>query len=156
MSSPEIEYARAPAGSPDNYVLTEDAVYVWVKVPRWIWSIVVAQGAVFSDGHITAYMSPEAQCALTASVYKGFFFDVSVAPSFKGAMGGANLHDFIYGHSEALAKLWNCTVRDVLAIADHWFLANMRASDFLLARTYFSAVRVLGYGFHRLSSLFKS
>jgi len=41
----------------------------------------------------------------------------------------------------------------VLRLFDHWFLAQMTASQFLLRRTYFAAVRTFGYAFN---SLFRS
>lgn len=147
---PQISYELAPPGSPDKYVLTEDASFIWTDAPEWIWDIVAKRFYLNpKTGRIIAYMSGGRR-VISACVYAGFFFAVSVAPSFKRALGAACLHDWIYSESEKIAKTWGVSTRDVLHIADHFFLALMRATGFLLARGYFCGVRMLGYGFHKL------
>jgi len=89
---------------------------------------------------------------VSLSLSPGWCFDVSAAPSFKRARPAAAVHDWIYLHAAALAALAGVSVRRVLHVADRWFLAQMRAEGFLLARTYFIGVRIFGYWFWRLFS----
>lgn len=148
---PQIAYELAPPGSPDKFRLTADAHFKWVGCPRWIWDIVSVRCVRLDTGYIVAYME-EGRRVLHACIFAGFYFAVSVAPSFKRALGAACLHDWIYANAAALAAAWGASVRTVLHIADHFFLALMRASGFLLARSYFCGVRMFGYWFHSLFS----
>jgi hypothetical protein len=144
-------YEKAPAGSEDKFMLSRDVTYTWKKCPKWIYdalskkeqSFVCEEGVIFPVLHSTVY-------ELCLKIWKGFCFSVSVAPDFEGTMSGSSLHDFGYKHADEIAAFYGIPVRTVLHIMDHWFLANMRASDFLCARTYFLAVRALGYSFNRL------
>lgn len=146
----EIAYEVCPPGSPDKFRLTEDAVFKWTGCPRWIWEIVTENLAVTGGGYVIGYRNTKKQMELAAKVPKGFYFAVSVAPNFRRARGGACLHDFMYENAAFLAEIWDVPRRTVLHIADHWFLANMRAADFLLKRTYFVGVRVFGFWFNSL------
>lgn len=152
MNTPNtLQYERAPAGSPDKYRLTEDAHFVWTDCPKWIWELLAGNGAVRLDGgYVVAYVTHGGKRELQACIFRGFYFAISVAPSFAASLPAACLHDWLYANADALAAKWGCPVRTVLHIADHWFLANMRATGFFLKRTYFSAVRMLGYFFNRL------
>lgn len=146
---PEISYELAPPGSPDKFRLTADAHFIWSSCPRWIWALVAKRCVRLDSGYIVAYME-EGRRVLHACIFTGFYFAVSVAPSYKRAIGPACLHDWIYANASALASAWGARVRTVLHIADHFFLALMRATGFLLARSYFCGVRMLGYWFHTL------
>jgi hypothetical protein len=149
MKPDTLKYSRAPEGCPDKYVLDEDACFDWRDPPRWIFELVSRRPVFLSSGYLHA-MTHDGVRYLHARLYKGWFFSVSVAPSFPRALPAACLHDWIYKFAKELAAAWGCTVRDVTHLADHWFLALMRATGFLLKRTYFCAVRMLGYTFTRL------
>lgn len=150
MSKPNtFLYEVAPPGSPDKFRLTEDAHSVWKNPPRWIFVIVARRGVRLDNGYVVAYYE-NGWRMLHCCISKGFYFSVSAAPDFKRALGPAAFHDFLYENSEALAAAWGVPVRTVLHIADHWFLALMRFTGFALKRTYFCAVRVLGFWFHNL------
>jgi hypothetical protein len=41
-------------------------------------------------------------------------------------------------------------VKDVLKMADQWFLSQMHTDKFSLKRTYYAAVRTFGYAFRRM------
>ena len=147
----EFKYEVAPPGSPDTFRLTQDVVYTWKNPPLWIWKIVMRGEIMLPDGYLFAFISM-GNLFIAARVYSGFYFAVSVAPNFPKAIGPASLHDWIYKNAEAIAAEWGCSVRTVLHIADHWFLALMRFTGFGLGRTYFCGVRMVGYLFHRLFS----
>lgn len=152
MSKPAtFAYEVAPHGSPDKFRLTADAHSKWVNPPRWIFDIVARRCVRLDNGFIVAYFD-QGRRVLHACIFRGFYFAVSVAPNFERARGPSAFHDFLYANAEALAAAWRVPVRTVLHIADHWFLALMRFTGFALKRTYFCAVRMLGFWFH---SLFK-
>jgi hypothetical protein len=144
-----LKYEAAPPGSPDKYRLTEDAHFFWENCPRWIYEIVRRKAVRLDSGYVAAFMQ-DGKRIVSACVFKGFYFAISVARSFPRALPAGCLHDWIYANAAALAAAWGCSVRTVLHIADHWFLALMRATGFLLKRSYFIAVRMLGYTFNRL------
>lgn len=148
----ELPYIEAPAGSPDRYVLTKAVTFKWNNPPRWILDIFnrgheVQQFCMLPGGYLRM-----ACITLYCHITPGHFFSVSVAPDTWKTMGGSCLHDFLYQHVELIAKFYGISVRKALHIADHWFLANLRASDFLFSRTYFIGVRAFGYAFNRLFS----
>lgn len=144
-----LSYEVAPPNSPDKFRLTADSHFKWTGCPRWIWNIVASRCIRLDTGYVVAYMA-EGKRVLHACIFKGFYFAISVAPSFLRSLPAACLHDWIYANAAALAAAWGCSVRTVLCIADHWFLALMRATGFLLKRTYFCAVRICGYAFNVL------
>lgn len=146
----QIAYEVCPPGAPDKFRLTADAVFLWEGCPEWIFKIVTDHLASVDRGYIVGYREAERGRVVCARVPAGYYFAVSVAPNFRAARPAACLHDWIYEHSALLSEIWRVPSRVVLHIADRWFLANLRAADFLLARTYFVAVRVFGYGFHTL------
>ena len=135
---------RAPSSAPDRLRLTRDVRFVWRRPPAWVCQSLPRSAKLYcgrlrvSDGMVSLSLRP------------GWCFDVSVVPSFRRAIPAAAVHDWIYRHAEKLAALAGVSVRRVLHVADRWFLAQMRASGFLLARTYFIGVRVFGYWFWRL------
>lgn len=143
-SSDPFPIARAPSSAPDRWLLTRPVRFIWRHPPAWVLRSLPARAALswgrlrVSDGMVALRLR------------RGWCFDVSVAPSFRRAMPAAAVHDWIYKHAEILASLAGVSVRHVLYVADRWFLAQMRASGFLLARTYFIGVRVFGYWFWRL------
>lgn len=147
--SPAFSYEAAPPGSPDKFRLTADAHSKWTGCPRWIYDLVARKCVRLDTGYVVAYME-KGKLTLHACVFKGFYFAVSVAPNFERARGPACFHDWLYANAEALAAAWSCAPRDVTHLADHWFLALMTFTGFGLRRTYFCAVRMLGYGFHQL------
>jgi len=152
-------YTRAPKGAPDNYVLTRPVRFRWSDPPQWVADLFVSGGRSRQDDPIRTrdgalYLYDAIPPSVCLDIREGFHFDVSVAPSFKGAMAGACLHDFLYGHSKPISRVLGCTVRDVLALADKWFLSQMHADSFLLKRTYYAAVRTFGYAFNRLGRAF--
>ena len=142
-------YERAPKGAPDNYVLTRPVRFRWAKPPQWALSL-FGNGREYASTSGRLFPVDGIPPCVILDIEAGFHFDVSLAPSFKNAMAGACLHDFLYERSEAIAKAIGCAVRDVLAMADKWFLSQMHADGFLLKKTYYAAVRTFGYAFNRL------
>ncbi len=150
MNTPNtLKYSVAPEGSPDRFVLDEDAVFEWRSPPRWIYALVSRRSVFLPSGYIHAFAF-NGKRYLHVRLYAGWFFAVSVAPSFARALPAACLHDWLYKFAADFARCWGCPVRTVTHLADHWFLSLMRATGFLLKRTYFLAVRILGYAFTRL------
>jgi hypothetical protein len=145
-----FSYEVAPPGSPDKFRLTADFITCWVNPPRWIFNIVSRRCVRLDDGYVVAFADTRERC-IQACIFRGFYFAVSVAPNFERARGPSVMHDWLYANSEALAARWNCDPADVLHIADHWFLALMRFTGFLLKRSYFAGVRVFGRLFRRLT-----
>ncbi len=144
-------YAKAPAGSPDNYVTTRDVTFSWLNPPKWIYDIIAKAG--YSDGHGSIYAARKAAVpTLICCVRAGYFFDVSVVGGNEKTLPAALPHDRIYGSSPAIAAFYGISRRKVLHIADHWFLATLRMSGWAFKRTYFIAVRLLGYPFNSLFS----
>ena len=113
-----------------------------------------AGGARFhcADGVLRLAHDPDGVPVIALTVFAWFCFSVSCAPDFGRALAGACLHDFLYKYAAQIAASLNVSRRSVLRLADHWFLAQMRASGFLLKRTYFCAVRVFGHAFNSLFS----
>ena len=145
-------YAKAPKGAPDNYVLTSPVRFTWSDPPGWALALLGARTVIAGGGALSAVDGEPPRIML--DIAAGHHFDVSVAPSFKRAMAGACLHDFLYEHSKEISRALGCTARDVLALADSWFLSQMHADGFLLKRTYYAAARTFGYAFHRLGRAF--
>ncbi len=150
MKSPKFPYEKSPSGAPDRYRLKRRVKFAWRNPPPWV-ALALSKWTCFRDGSIS-FEAPS-NC-LQMTVEEGFYFDVSVAPSFPRAMAAACLHDWLYSHADEIASLNGSTRRHVLHCADHWFLAQMSASGFLLARTYFIAVRIFGYWFTTLKQKF--
>jgi hypothetical protein len=150
---PPLPYERAPEGAEDKWRLTRDVTFRWSRPPKWILKSLSGGGLFLCDeGILHLRLDPDGTIALLLTVYAGFCFSVSVAPDFARALAAACLHDWLYKHAEAWAANCGISVRKALHIADHWFLAQMRASGFLLKRTYFCAVRIFGYAFNSLFS----
>ncbi len=142
-----MPYVRTPGGA-DRWALADDVWFHWASPPDWAFAMPCRMAAL-SDGTLMR----DDRCVprmLSLCVLAGFHFSVSIAPDFPRAMPAACLHDWIYSHADELAALWGCRVRDVLALADHWFLAQMRAEGFLLKRTYYAFVRLFGYHVNRI------
>jgi hypothetical protein len=146
-----LPYKKAPDGSPDKFVTTDCVLFRWFKAPSKLLKRVLENGIpIGAHGIMIHGRTPEGQSVLVLQIEDPFYFAVSVAPSFRRSLAAALLHDFIYAHAEKIAMAWGISVRDVLHIADLWFYAQMSASGFLLKRTYFIAVRLFGYYFHKL------
>jgi hypothetical protein len=143
-------YELAPKGSEDKFCLTSDITFAWRKCPKWVYHALNSPQSFLCWQGIIQHALFELDYTVMLKVFKGFCFSVSVAPDFESTMAGSCQHDFMYKHADAIAAHYGIPVRTVLHIADHWFLANLRAADFLCARTYFLAVRALGYSFNRL------
>lgn len=150
MSSPDFPYAKSPAGAPDRYRLKRRVKFTWARPPVWV-AMALSKWVCFGDGFL---LFEKASNSLQTTIEEGFYFDVSVAPSFPRAMAAACLHDWLYSHADDIAAVNGSTRRRILHCADHWFLAQMSASGFLLARTYFVAVRICGYWFTSLKPKF--
>ena len=137
---------RAPASAPDRWRLTRPVRFVWRRPPAWVLRslpelVNLSYGFLCVSGD-----------TVTLRLRCGWCFDVSAVPSFRRAMPAAAVHDWIYAHAEQLAVFAGVSVRLILHVADRWFLAQMSASGFLLAHTYFIGVRIFGYWFWRLFS----
>lgn len=145
-------YALAPAGSEDKFYLTSDVTLTWRDCPKWVYDALSKPiDPVFAcDEGMLFPCVRSFEYELELRIFVGFCFSVSVAPDFESTMPGSCQHDFIYKHADAIADHYGIPVRTVLHVADHWFLANLRAADFLCARTYFIGVRAFGYSFNRL------
>lgn len=86
--------------------------------------------------------------------------ECSGVPNFKWAKDASCFHDAIYQFAEALAALWGCTVKEVLAWADAVFLERMlQDADTDKARCwaciYFVGVRIFGYRYHQIARFFR-
>ena len=148
-------YIKAPPGSPDTYTNTRKVTFAWANHPKWIYDII--SKADYSDEVGSIYAAPHAAVpTLICCISPGFFFSVSVVGSNSKTLPGALPHDRIYGAAEKIAAFYGISVRTILHIADHWFLATLRMSKWLFPRTYFIAVRSFGYAFHKLMSSNKS
>lgn len=150
---PPLPYELAPDGAEDSYWLTRDVTFRWRNPPKWCVRVFATGGHFINiEGHLRLERDPDGTPVLVLIVRRGFCFAVSVAPNFTRALAAACLHDWIYKHADEMefSAAFQVSSRTLLAIADHWFLAQMRASGFLLKRTYFCAVRLFGYGFHCL------
>lgn len=144
-----FRYEKAPPGSPDRFRLTDDTHFRWTGCPRRFWDLAARRGVRTDTGYVVAYVK-DGRRVLHACVFKGFYFAVSVAPSFRRSLPAACLHDWLYANSEKLSSAWGCTRRETLRLADHWFLALMRFTGFFLKRTYFIFVRLCGHAFNTL------
>jgi len=87
--------------------------------------------------------------------------ECSVVWNFIWAKWASCFHDAIYQWAEALAKLWGCTVKEVLAWADAVFLERMlqdchTKGEVFMAHVYFAGVRVFGYRYHQIARFFRS
>lgn len=148
---PPLPYEQAPDGAEDKYWLTRDVTFRWRKPPSWVVKAFASGGYfICAEGCLRLERDPDGAAVLVLTVRRHFCFAVSVAPNFIRALAAACLHDWIYKHSKEIAAFFGLDARTVLAIADHWFLAQMRASGFMLKRTYFCAVRLFGYWFNSL------
>jgi hypothetical protein len=154
-SLPDLPYERAPHGSEDKYRLTRYVTFRWRNPPKWTRRALAGKPVLCPEGLLRLSSDPEGAPVLLLSVFAGFCFAVSVAPNFARALAAACLHDFLYKYAALIAAVCGLKVRSVLHIADHWFLAQMRASGFLLKRSYFIGVRMCGYWFSRLTQTTK-
>lgn len=146
----DFPYEPAPKGSADNYRTTCRVRISWRNAPaRFVRR--VSCPVKLPDGFLYLDKTGPAP-VIRMEVDKHVCFDVSVAPSCPKAMPGACAHDQLYKYSELLARHWGCTVRQVLELADHWFLALMRGEQFALSRAYFTGVSLFGYWFHKLTA----
>lgn len=142
-------YVKAPAGSPDTYVTTRDVTFSWVNPPAWIYAIIEKADFFHENGSIYAARKA-AVPTLICCVKQTFFFNVSFVGGTEKSLVGALPHDLFYLLSKMLAAFYGVSVRTILHIADHWFLATLRMSKWLLPRTYFLTVRTFGYAFNSL------
>ena len=149
MSLPTDWYEIAPSGSPDNYVTTCKVRFSWRNPPAWIYAIM--SKADYYHDYGSFYADPNAaEPTLICCVAPGFYFDVSVIGGNAKTLPGALPHDLIYSLADAMANFYGVSVRTILHIADHWFLATLRMTGWAFKRTYFCAVRAFGYEFNRL------
>lgn len=151
MDSNNPWYIKAPEGSLDNFVTTRKVTYSWRNPPKWIYDIL--SKADYTDIHGSIYAAPNAaEPTLICCIAAGYFFDVSVVGGNSKTLPGALPHDRIYEAAEKIADFYGVSRRTVLHIADHWFLATLRMTGWTFKRTYFTAVRMFGYGFNSLFS----
>ena len=143
-------YEKAPRGAPDKFVLTREVRFRWADPPGR--ALALAGGRSVSVKGGTLSHSDTVPPCLFLDVGAGFHFAITVAPSFRRSLAAACLHDFLYLHSGEIAGRLGCSARDVLYLADSWFLSQMHADGFLLKRTYYAAVRTFGYAFRRIFS----
>lgn len=142
-------YTKAPPGSPDTYVTTRKVTFSWTNPPKWIYDIISKTD--YSDEYGSIYAAPHAAVpTLICCIVEKFYFDVSVIGGNPKTLQGALPHDRIYKAAMAIALFYGISVRKVLHIADHWFLACLRMAAWRFARSYFIAVRTFGYGFTTL------
>jgi len=137
-------HKRAPKGAPDKYVTTDSVIFTWYMPPSKLVTMIPAEGCLINKLVAINFIFME------ITIPKSFYFAVSIAPSFPRARPAACLHDYIYEHSETIAKQAQIPLREVLHIADRWFFAQLSTSGFLLSHTYYVAVRLFGYYFHKL------
>jgi hypothetical protein len=146
---PPLKYERAPDGAPDRFRLTADTTFYWRDVPERFWRRAAVPVHV-AAGCLMRSVTSDNKLELMLMIYEGYHASVSVAPDSPRSTPGAFPHDWIYEHSARIAALWGCRVRDVLALADWWFLALLTFTGFRFRRTYFTIVRLLGYQFNRI------
>lgn len=139
-------YVKAPPGSPDTYVTTRSVEFKWVNAPEWI-KEVLSRG-IYTDS--TGCLFCGHGGVLLCRIRKGFYFDVSLVGGNEKTLPAALPHDWMYVNANALSNYFEISRREMLHIADHWFLAALRMSKWLLPRTYFLAVRTFGYAFNSL------
>lgn len=149
MDSNSPWYIKAPAGSPDTYVTTSKVTYSWRNPPKWIYDILSKDD--YTDIYGSIYAAPHAaEPTLICCIAAGYYFDVSVIGGNSKTLPGALPHDRMYQAAAHIAKFYGVSRRDILHIADHWFLATLRMSGWTFKRSYFAAVRMFGYGFNTL------
>jgi hypothetical protein len=154
LDLPPLPYERAPDGAPDRYRLTRDTAFRWRGPPaRVVGAFAVGETFACTDGWLRAGRDPDGAPVLALTVRRGFHFSVTAAPDFPRALAAACAHDWLYAHARDASGFFGMSRRRFLHAADHWFLAQMRASGFLLRRTYFVAARVFGYWFNTLAGL---
>ncbi|MBM3120337.1 MAG: hypothetical protein FJ006_12490 [Chloroflexi bacterium] len=146
----ELPYVRAERGAEDKYRLTKSVTFTWTKAPKWAQDLCKDFPFVCDEGCLCR-VEDKGVSKIVLVIYTGFHFAVSVAPNFKRALAGACLHDFIYKYKDGIAEWMETSIKHTLKFADYWFLSQMKASGFLLKRTYFYAVRYLGYWFSTLT-----
>jgi hypothetical protein len=146
-------YERAAPGSPDKYRVTQGMTFYWQDCPGWVYRLVKCRVG-FEDGCVESWADSAGKKTIICKLSAGFFFAVSVAPNFAGALPAAAVHDWFYAHVDTIAAAWGCSSWRVLKLADHWFLANMRKTKFGLRRTYYVAVRTFGFFYNRLGNIF--
>jgi hypothetical protein len=125
--------------------------FKWNDAPDWIKKAIGS--SVYTDSTGSLWQDPAAN--LWCRIRKGFFFDVSVIGGNEKTLPAALPHDWMYAHVKDLAAQFGVSRRTMLHIADHWFLATLRMSGWIFPRTYFIAVRSLGYAFNSLFSASK-
>ena len=144
-------YEAASEGSEDTYVTTRDVTFSWVNPPKWIYDIIAK--ADFYHHHGSIYAARKAaEPTLICCVKREFYFDISVIGGNAKTLPAALPHDLIYSLAKAMSAAYGVSRRTILHIGDHWFLATLRMSGWLLPRTYFFAVRAFGYTFNSLFS----
>lgn len=148
MKSQSNWYIKAPACSPDTYVTTRTVEFKWSNAPDWITDVI--RGSVYSDSTGSLWQEPTGD--LWCRIRKGFFFDVSFVGGNKKTLPAALPHDWMYAHVADLSAHFGISRREMLHIADHWFLATLRMSGWIFPRTFFIAVRSLGYAFNSMFS----
>jgi len=148
-------YEKAPPGSPDNYVTTRMVTQRWANPPKWIYRIIASCAPFFCLNFSLSVDHDAIEPTLIMRMFPGIFFDVSVIGGNSKTLPAALPHDSFYAHVDALAKHYGISVREMLHIADHWFLATMRMSGWTFSRSYFAAVRFFGYQFNRLGKIKK-
>jgi len=149
-----LPYVKAGKGAEDKYKLTSSVCFKWVQPPKWVLELCQKDPFVCDEGCLCQVEDTNLEGEVTPKIiliiYSGFHFAVSVAPNFKRALAGACLHDFIYKYKKDIATWMEASIKQVLRFADYWFLVQLKASGFLLKRTYFYGVRCFGYWFTSL------
>lgn len=150
--TPLFPYDVAPPGSPDKYRTLRDVDVVWERVPKR-WARLVRRPVDLPEFGCAWAVQAGADGSTTfvLTIREPFYFSVSVAPDDPAAEPAACLHDFIYTYVDALAEAQGCSVRQMLALADHWFLALLRHYGFRYSALYFRGVSLFGFWFNRAS-----
>lgn len=145
----ELPYVQAAKKAEDKYRLSKSVVFKWYA-PQWALDMLSDEPYYNNEGcfcKVTETIDGRIVTRIHLLVYAGFHFAVSVAPNFRRALAGACLHDWLYKYRKDIVIWSGRKDKDVLRLADYWFLSQMNASKFLLKRTYFYAVRSFGYYF---------
>gem|GEM_PF-2676073 len=151
LSAETFPYERAPSNAKDIFWTTDYATIYWTNPPDWAWQS-VRSSVRTEDGVIWRESTMAGECRICVCLDPHFAFSVSVAPDVPSATVPSSVHDWIYGHADKLSVAWCCSIKSVLRLADHWFLALMRTTRFPFKRTYFLGVSLFGYAFNRLGA----
>lgn len=145
--NPFFPYDVAPPGSPDRYRLVEASTAVWTGAPRR-YAELIDTPFIAQDGMLSSEVDACGENVLTLQIRPPFFFSISVAPDDPRAEPAACVHDWLYKHAEELAKWYGVSPKEIMRMADRWFLALLRHYAFPYSSLYFRGVSLFGYAYH--------